>query len=219
MKKGFTLAEVLITLGVIGVVAALTVPNVMQSHQKKVWVTQLQKAYNQVANAAANYLSENEISKLNDSGYFDVNDFMGKYFSVTGYCKKDTVTNCLAGSYKTLNNSTESSIGDMLSPFNNVTCGKMGSGSVICISDMMTGSPDFSSVIVDVNGTASPNVKGRDYFQFELFADGKVGNYHNILANASYSGSWSAGDDCGTLKSYQDTCISKLMNNGWKMNY
>ena len=63
MKKGFTLAEVLITLGVIGVVAALTVPNVLQSHQKKVWVTQLQKAYNQVSNAAVQYLSENELSK------------------------------------------------------------------------------------------------------------------------------------------------------------
>ena len=30
MKKGFTLAEVLITLGVIGVVAALTMPNLLQ---------------------------------------------------------------------------------------------------------------------------------------------------------------------------------------------
>ena len=35
MKKGFTLAEVLITLAIIGVVAALTVPTVVHKYQQK----------------------------------------------------------------------------------------------------------------------------------------------------------------------------------------
>ena len=35
MKKGFTLAEVLITLGIIGVVAAMTMPTLIQNHQKR----------------------------------------------------------------------------------------------------------------------------------------------------------------------------------------
>ena len=34
-KKGFTLAEVLITLGIIGVVAALTMPALINSYEKK----------------------------------------------------------------------------------------------------------------------------------------------------------------------------------------
>ncbi|MFQ8626884.1 MAG: type II secretion system protein [Candidatus Gastranaerophilaceae bacterium] len=33
-KYGFTLAEVLVTLGVIGIVAALTMPTLMANHQK-----------------------------------------------------------------------------------------------------------------------------------------------------------------------------------------
>ena len=33
--KGFTLAEVLITLGVIGVVAAMTLPTLIQEHREK----------------------------------------------------------------------------------------------------------------------------------------------------------------------------------------
>ncbi len=41
--KGFTLAEVLIVLAIIGVVAALTIPTLMQNYQKKVIVTNLQK--------------------------------------------------------------------------------------------------------------------------------------------------------------------------------
>lgn len=51
MKKGFTLAEVLITLGVIGVVAALTMPTLISNHQKKVVVSRLQKFYTNINQA------------------------------------------------------------------------------------------------------------------------------------------------------------------------
>lgn len=46
MKKGFTLAEVLITLGVIGIVAALTIPSLISNHNKSVTAARLSKAYN-----------------------------------------------------------------------------------------------------------------------------------------------------------------------------
>lgn len=42
-RKAFTLAEVLITLGVIGIVAALTMPALVANYQKKVLVTRMQK--------------------------------------------------------------------------------------------------------------------------------------------------------------------------------
>ena len=47
-SKGFTLAEVLITLGVIGVVAAVTLPTLIQNYQKKQTVIQLKKAYTEI---------------------------------------------------------------------------------------------------------------------------------------------------------------------------
>ena len=50
-RAAFTLAEVLITLGIIGVVAALTLPTLIQNHQKQVYVTQLKKAYSTINNA------------------------------------------------------------------------------------------------------------------------------------------------------------------------
>ncbi|MCM1339485.1 MAG: type II secretion system GspH family protein, partial [Muribaculaceae bacterium] len=45
VKAAFTLAEVLITLGIIGVVAAMTIPNLMTSYRKHVIETRLQKFY------------------------------------------------------------------------------------------------------------------------------------------------------------------------------
>ena len=49
--KGFTLAEVLITLGIIGVVAAITIPNVVQNYQKKVFSTRLKKTFSDLNQA------------------------------------------------------------------------------------------------------------------------------------------------------------------------
>ena len=49
--KAFTLAEVLITLAIIGVVAAMTMPSLIQKYQEQKRVTQLKKAYAVMQNA------------------------------------------------------------------------------------------------------------------------------------------------------------------------
>ena len=51
MKKGFALAEVLITLGIIGIVAAMTLPALVQKNQEKVTVTKLKKVYSILSQA------------------------------------------------------------------------------------------------------------------------------------------------------------------------
>lgn len=54
-KAGFTLAEVLITLGIIGVVAAMTIPNLMTAHKKRVIESKLKKAVSTINQAIKNY--------------------------------------------------------------------------------------------------------------------------------------------------------------------
>ena len=51
MKKGFTLAEVLITIGVIGIVAAMTLPMLLVNHREKEMVTRLKKVYTNISQA------------------------------------------------------------------------------------------------------------------------------------------------------------------------
>lgn len=51
MKKGFTLAEVLITLAIIGVVAALTIPSVIVKTQQQEYRTAAKKAYSVLSQA------------------------------------------------------------------------------------------------------------------------------------------------------------------------
>ena len=50
-KNGFTLAEVLITLGIVGIVAALTIPTIFNAVFKHKTEVTLKKAYNTMANA------------------------------------------------------------------------------------------------------------------------------------------------------------------------
>lgn len=50
MKKGFTLAEVLITLGIIGIVAAMTLPSLINDYRDKEIVTKVRKTYSDIYN-------------------------------------------------------------------------------------------------------------------------------------------------------------------------
>lgn len=61
MKKAFTLAEVLITLAIIGVVAAMTIPTLISKYQEKQIVTALKKAYSMLSQAYTVVVAENGV--------------------------------------------------------------------------------------------------------------------------------------------------------------
>lgn len=50
-NNGFTLAEVLITLGIIGVVVAMTIPTLISKYKHKEYETRFKKAYSMLAQA------------------------------------------------------------------------------------------------------------------------------------------------------------------------
>ena len=57
-KSGFTLAEVLITLGIIGVVAAMTLPTVIKKYRRQVVATKLEKFYSIMNQAIKSSIAE-----------------------------------------------------------------------------------------------------------------------------------------------------------------
>ncbi|MBP3925253.1 type II secretion system protein [bacterium] len=64
-KPAFTLAEVLITLGIIGIVAAMTLPALITKYEKKVATVRLKKFYSSFSQAVMQ--SKNEYSTLDDT--------------------------------------------------------------------------------------------------------------------------------------------------------
>ena len=94
-KVAFTLAEVLITLGIIGVVSVLTIPNIISNYQKKVYVTQLQKGYAQLqqvfdmamADDEVEYLADTELMNSIDNAYSTTGEHLEFVSNLTKYLK------------------------------------------------------------------------------------------------------------------------------------
>ena len=73
IKKGFTLAEILIVLMVIGVIATMTVPSLMKGVNDATYKTAFKKAYNSVTNIAAVEKIAGQLPVTNDAT--SVSDF------------------------------------------------------------------------------------------------------------------------------------------------
>lgn len=76
-KVAFTLAEVLITLGIIGVVAAITLPTLIQNYKKKVYVDSLKSGYSILNNGFRLMMSEEGVDDIEDTELFAVMKAVG----------------------------------------------------------------------------------------------------------------------------------------------
>ena len=92
-KYGFTLAEILITLGIIGVIAVCTIPNVIQNTQEKVAVTALRKAYSALSQAFTFAVQENgtpENWDLGNNGALNILNNLAPYLKIKKNCQNGT---------------------------------------------------------------------------------------------------------------------------------
>ena len=94
MKNGFTLAEVLITLGIIGVVAAMTIPTLMVDINSKQWATAADVFEKKLNEAMKNMNTAQVISGHPNTLSF-VNE-LGKHFKINKICKNNELQNCFS---------------------------------------------------------------------------------------------------------------------------
>lgn len=74
-KSAFTLAETLIVLGIIGVVAAITIPTLMSRYREKVMINKLVETYSILSQAYKSAINEHE----DPSGWIEMNAAEGMY--------------------------------------------------------------------------------------------------------------------------------------------
>lgn len=104
-SAAFTLAEVLVTLGVLGVVAAMTMPTLVGNYQKKAYVTQLSKVYSEVQQAALKYKNDNNAINLREAGLTSqakMKSFVHDYLKVVSDCESVVKEPCFADTYTDL---------------------------------------------------------------------------------------------------------------------
>lgn len=200
-KKAFTLAEVLITLGIIGTVAALTIPTLINNKAKQETVAKLEKAYTTLAQAVKLSEQDNGPNSNWDWGSTSTTTsenfetYWVNYLKIIKYCS--SATDC---GYGSINRFTTLSGGN--------GWGIVGSPTVtVLLSDgsLLEEIVSAKLIIIDINAGKGPNTYGKDVFLFCLDSNKGFMPY-----------GYSTNNDCsqGNNGWY---CAAKIMRDGWQI--
>lgn len=191
MKFGFTLAEVLITLGIIGVVAAITIPNLMTHLRNKKLESQFKKTYAELNIAARTFYAQEETS-VHDAdvilyGVNNSNSSSRKVLeSFMKYYKSYTMTSSgMWWNFDTSKRITQQNLnGDATTqyPCDQSPVAIDMVGRLYALDDTSTrqvyGNVDYGpKICVDINGIDKPNRLGYDRFVFVFTANNAVVPY------------------------------------------
>ena len=192
-KAAFTLAEVLITLGIIGVVAAMTLPTLISNYQKRVYVTQLKKSVSVLSQGFTTMMGHDGVTELKDTHAFSgmgggvCNSSNGDEYNIlTNNCSsiREGLQNVFSGiqfvpcdetQIKELNGSKHSET-------KSGTCIEFPDGSEIFslgfqknpINHTHPTGGFISEIYIDINGSKNPNTWGRDVFWLVIANNGTV---------------------------------------------
>jgi len=230
------LAEVLITLAIIGVVAAITIPSIVANHQKRTLETQFVKVYrtlNQVMQLAQAEHGDFSTWDWKDS-YSDserdefVKKYITPYLNVAKFCPTDNSGDwCFDpnANYKTF-------IGTALVNPDTVqdrpsVLLQDGTSFIITMRDncLSVYNDRCLGIDIDINGAKKPNTWGRDMFAFNLYPH--TGEFlPNGINKSKYDeNTKSYGKNsieeidrlCTTSSGW--VCTAKVVLEGFKMNY
>jgi prepilin-type N-terminal cleavage/methylation domain-containing protein len=211
--KAFTLAEVLITLAVIGIVAALTMPALIANYQKKVTAIRVKHFYSMFSQAIRLSEAENGEYKNWDfpTSYKSTSDtqaFMNKY--IAPYFKELRL--CSTGS-------TNDKCGALISTYGANYILSNGTGVAVVIAGSTL------SCTIDITGGAPPNQLGKDAFYFRMNKDTGFVPFgwtngltrENIITNGV-----NVTDADGTSRHYCNKsnrymCTALIMLDGWEI--
>jgi len=167
--KAFTLAEVMIVLGIIGVVAAITIPTLNVKTEEARFIAQLHKAENSLQNALKLAIMDNDNLPIKHwESYAATTDPNEKtqaiqtalkaHLNVANNC--ENLNQCFAlNNYKTLQKTTlVSVVSEKINVYN--ACFMTSDGIAFSIAGPY--------IFVDLNGPQKPNIAGVDFFLFEL---------------------------------------------------
>lgn len=175
MKKAFTLAEVLITLGIIGVVAAMTMPALINKYQSKVFETAFKKQYSVIQNAIEYSTMVNAYQncyvyypKGNISYVYERSDCEALQNDLVESLKLTPLSKEIFKNYKTDKAAIFAAGGSSINGNCSYDSGVLRStpymlpdGAILMVAIKGVSYP---SIVIDVNGEKGPNKWGYDVF-------------------------------------------------------
>ena len=184
-KRGFTLAEVLVTMGIIGVVAAVTMPALTGSSNSKQLQAQFNTAHSLLSQAVYNVagqkgpglqgiyaaFTEPDKEKGENGGYKNTNEFVNLFFK-----QLKTDGECRYNANEISNyNGTKSGNAVYIDRGTKTPSKRLTNGMCVDVNICA-----FAiNITVDINGTKKPNKLGHDIFFFDIGADDKLNPKHS----------------------------------------
>ena len=232
LNKGFTLAEVLIALGIVGVLAALTLPTLQANAQKKTIGTAVMKAVQQLENAHKMLLNENDVASLDTVCGSKYPECLSKYLGLAKFQPETSDKYSKFGS-KGNEYSYDSCVDAFTSDDGFVYFRDSSNGCGTPTATDLTKSPDKHMtekyngskyyITVDINGIETkPNQTGRDVFRFLVDTNGAVialgSNLHSIYVN-NYNNNWMKVCKNNEKPSNGWYCQGAIVDNGGKVMY
>lgn len=235
-KHGFTLAEVLITLGIIGVISALTMPTFTQNTQTAKVGPSLAKAVASFENATKAVLANAEADSL--SGAEVCADGAatcgGKtHFDETGDVFWNNISAYLSGA-KTNTDGLPEPLKAWAENTGHVFQSKDGMMYIFgenlpaagTTKTEVTGMPNrsvfASPLLIDINGPKEPNKEGRDIFFFYLMDDGSLvpfGSRNDLIAYDPENKTWTDACPNNAVPGDATYCAASIFDNGMKVMY
>jgi prepilin-type N-terminal cleavage/methylation domain-containing protein len=214
-RAGFTLAEVLITLGIIGVVAALTLPPLITKYKKQQTVTKLKKVYSILNQAYKQSQVENgesyewqEPSVIGINNYFD--QYWKPYLKIIKEC-----FNAQSCGYKNTSDypwKNPSGQSGWIMIDSNRKSFLLADGVLVQIIVIHSGTTPGDWVNIDLNAGSGPNIYGKDVFCFE--GDRTRG----ILVPLTRAAGLSAlSCQAGGTGNNGMACAAKIIQDGWEI--
>ncbi len=215
----FTLAEVLITLAIIGVVASLTIPTVVRNYKKQETVTKLKKVYSALSNTTNLAIAQEGpiggwvITCSGGSGCANTfaKRYMIPYLKVAKDCYDSSNTTKCDYPYYHLNSSTPRTWTPMSYTtfyLNDGTFIRVWVGDIAALR---------AHIYVDLNGPKAPNTWGKDMFVFDYYIQGHGARNGKMLALDFTTDRSALTSNCS--KNGDGTrCAALIMLDGWKMS-
>ena len=177
-NKGFTLAEVLITLTVVGFVAALTLPSLYSNINNAVLEKQTVKFYTQLQEAVKRYMAIEMTDKIywNWRRASDVQKFVKDNFVIERACGRNNTTECFPDTNYVHANDTKAF------PYDRYFT--LEKNSFMTSDGMVFSINTGGFVAVDINGKNKPNKEGHDLWLMRIQNDGTVVGINNTATKA-----------------------------------
>lgn len=171
-RGAFTLAEVLITLGIIGVVAAITLPALIADYQDKRDVVKVKKAYSILQQAVLQAVEKHGDVETWQSTE-EIRDYL-KEAIVNNSNKK--VRNIEYVKRVTLLGTPQVGIAENTTGFISIDNSEI---FIYNLNGIVNGR--VASIVVDINGDNPPNRFGFDTFGFVLLSNNTIATYHGTF--------------------------------------